>query len=433
MSHFATYEYTDFDNTITWKANMTIASPFVLTVDTIVATTVTAADVVATTFTGGNLLILDNAGGSTRSLEWINTGATKNYLNIGKAIEIGFIDSPAMPGTGITYIRAIDSNGGNDSMVIDALGAGALFFNLHDGTGGFRFVDGGENDVRLLIDFDATNPILTSNSNTISLDDNALITTGIFTAGQLIIPTTGDAGNEILLQHSNTTGGDLVKIATTFEGFAGGSILFQATGNYQTESARDSQLIFSTATDGVDAGALILTSSQDALFLHDVTVTDNLIVNAGHTKDFGLTLMGSVAVGPLRRGGFIGWQPLSTETSTGFTYINVNDQFTLDSALQSSPTDTGNAWISFADGSASFGGHTMTISAAGEVTFKASNDSSSVADEVTLGGYELSAGNRALAISQEAAVAVETDETKFSHKLPVRINGTTYYIMLTTT
>jgi hypothetical protein len=52
---------------------------------------------------------------------------------------------------------------------------------------------------------------------------------------------------------------------------------------------------------------------------------------------------------------------------------------------------------------------------------------------VSLGSYEISAGNRALAISQESAVAAETDETKFSHKLPVRINGSTYYIMLTAT
>ena len=69
----------------------------------------------------------------------------------------------------------------------------------------------------------------------------------------------------------------------------------------------------------------------------------------------------------------------------------------------------------------------------GDLTFNTSADSSSTADEVSLGGYELSAGNRALAISQEAAVAVEVDETKFSHKLPVRINGSTYYIMLTAT
>ena len=68
-----------------------------------------------------------------------------------------------------------------------------------------------------------------------------------------------------------------------------------------------------------------------------------------------------------------------------------------------------------------------------ELKFTASNDSASVANEVSLGGYDISAGNRVLAVSQESAVVTETDETKFSHKMPIRINGTTYYMMLTTT
>jgi hypothetical protein len=69
----------------------------------------------------------------------------------------------------------------------------------------------------------------------------------------------------------------------------------------------------------------------------------------------------------------------------------------------------------------------------GSITMEDNIDSAATTDQVVLGAYDLSAGNRALAISQEAAVAAETDETKFSNKLPVRINGTTYYIMLTTT
>ncbi len=72
-------------------------------------------------------------------------------------------------------------------------------------------------------------------------------------------------------------------------------------------------------------------------------------------------------------------------------------------------------------------------SAGGQLTFEGSNDSGAVANEVTLGGYEIGAGNRVLAISQETAVAVEVDETKFSHKLQARINGVTYYMMLTAT
>ena len=81
----------------------------------------------------------------------------------------------------------------------------------------------------------------------------------------------------------------------------------------------------------------------------------------------------------------------------------------------------------------------MTLSGAGVVSpdhsimFGQSQDSAAVADQVSLGGYEISAGHRALAISSEEVVVVETDETKFSHKLPVRINGATYNIMLCAT
>jgi len=69
----------------------------------------------------------------------------------------------------------------------------------------------------------------------------------------------------------------------------------------------------------------------------------------------------------------------------------------------------------------------------GDLKFFGSEDSAAVADHVALGGYEIGAGNRVLAISQETAVAADTDETKFSNKVQVRINGATYFAMLTTT
>lgn len=68
-----------------------------------------------------------------------------------------------------------------------------------------------------------------------------------------------------------------------------------------------------------------------------------------------------------------------------------------------------------------------------DISFTTSVDSAAVADTVSLGGYEISAGHRALAISSEEVVVTETDETKFSHKLPVRINGATYNLMLCAT
>jgi hypothetical protein len=64
---------------------------------------------------------------------------------------------------------------------------------------------------------------------------------------------------------------------------------------------------------------------------------------------------------------------------------------------------------------------------------KLSEDLGSTPDLIGLFGYEISAGNRTLGIATETAVVAEVDETKFSHKLPLRINGSTYYMMLTAT
>lgn len=64
---------------------------------------------------------------------------------------------------------------------------------------------------------------------------------------------------------------------------------------------------------------------------------------------------------------------------------------------------------------------------------RANIDSAVVANSVSIGGYDIAAGHRALSISCEEVVVAEADETKFSHKLPVRINGATYNIMLTVT
>jgi hypothetical protein len=76
---------------------------------------------------------------------------------------------------------------------------------------------------------------------------------------------------------------------------------------------------------------------------------------------------------------------------------------------------------------------TGALLSAGDIKIGDSVDSATEADQVALGGYEIGAGNRVLAISQETAVAVDTDETKFSHKMQVRLNGATYFMMLTQT
>ena len=55
----------------------------------------------------------------------------------------------------------------------------------------------------------------------------------------------------------------------------------------------------------------------------------------------------------------------------------------------------------------------------------------SLADHVGIAAVDIAGADATLAIATEVAVAVDADETKFSNKLAVRINGATYYIMLT--
>jgi hypothetical protein len=73
------------------------------------------------------------------------------------------------------------------------------------------------------------------------------------------------------------------------------------------------------------------------------------------------------------------------------------------------------------------------IFAAGRLILRESIDSAAVADEVSISRFDIGAGNTVFAISQETTVATEVDETKFSHKMQIRINGATYFMMLTAT
>jgi len=57
--------------------------------------------------------------------------------------------------------------------------------------------------------------------------------------------------------------------------------------------------------------------------------------------------------------------------------------------------------------------------------------STSPVNMIQIFSTDISGDDATLGIRTEASVAAEVDETKFSHKLPVKINGSTYYIMLT--
>jgi hypothetical protein len=70
-----------------------------------------------------------------------------------------------------------------------------------------------------------------------------------------------------------------------------------------------------------------------------------------------------------------------------------------------------------------------SVTGANQETFTTSTDSAAAADSVKIGGYDIAAGHRALAIGSEE-VAVAGIAVASTHKYPVRINGVTYYILL---
>ena len=69
---------------------------------------------------------------------------------------------------------------------------------------------------------------------------------------------------------------------------------------------------------------------------------------------------------------------------------------------------------------------------AGHMTWAASEDSAAVADEVSIGGYDISAGHRAFSFSSEEVVVAGTTQT-FSGYYPIRVNGATVRLALCTT
>jgi hypothetical protein len=72
----------------------------------------------------------------------------------------------------------------------------------------------------------------------------------------------------------------------------------------------------------------------------------------------------------------------------------------------------------------------------GIIVGKGGNAEATITDKCTIGAKDHSGAVSTLAglaIRSEAAIIAETDETKLSHKLPVTINGSEYFIMLTAT
>ena len=63
-------------------------------------------------------------------------------------------------------------------------------------------------------------------------------------------------------------------------------------------------------------------------------------------------------------------------------------------------------------------------------TWQTSADSAAVADQVSIGRYEIGGGNTVLAFSQETTVVGAVAEADFSHAVQVRFNGVSYFLMM---
>lgn len=84
-------------------------------------------------------------------------------------------------------------------------------------------------------------------------------------------------------------------------------------------------------------------------------------------------------------------------------------------------------------GNVGIGTTTFGTSAAGSLAIgNGTAPTTSIANQIEIFSVDIAAA-ATIGIRTEAAVAVDVDETKFSDKLPVKINGTDYFIMLTQT
>ncbi len=106
-----------------------------------------------------------------------------------------------------------------------------------------------------------------------------------------------------------------------------------------------------TLLQGLDVGGDLGVTGNTTLG-GSATVGANLTVNFSHGGG-GVILRGKQANGPLIRGGFITWEHgdgSETSTDHGSTFVNDNGQIVFKSIVQTTATDTGNAYIDLGSG-----------------------------------------------------------------------------------
>jgi len=310
--------------------------------------------------------------------------------------------------TGTTFITLTSQSGGTDTMIL-----GKSFY--FDAGGEYIVSDGSTLTIAGAVSFTGST-IVTADSATIEIGAAGVIKSGATDTDTLLI-----AANDTTFITLTTAATDVCTIANaTMSGtwLASGTVTIPAItlgGNVTTNGRTFEAGAGSIGINSTAASLLFLTTTSDGTYGPYLQMVHE---SANPAND---DIIGAIQVTGRDSAG-----AQNISSSMNFVAENVTD------GAEATKIEWYNRVVAASN-------LAMSLSSIGvlapdhSIMFGQSQDSVLAADQVSLGGYEIGAANRVLAISQETAVAVDVDETKFSHKMQVRINGATYFMMLTAT
>lgn len=251
------------------------------------------------------------------------------------------------------------------------------------------------------------------------LDDEAVVS---FSANSTFIGK--GCGASITTGYQNTAVGALaLELETTGRlNTAIGDGAMRRGGTFANVAIGTAALAYSIGQDNVGVGVGAIGGSNNNSVYENVAVGNNTLYSLNGEQH------GNVALG--HEAGV--W-----ETGSNKLYIDNTSRTNLADAVAKAliygnfASTTANQYLRF---NANVGIKTNTFGTSADGVLGISNGtvpSTSPVNMIQIFSTDISGDDATLGLRTEAAVIAEVDETKFSHKLPVKINGSTYYIMLT--
>ena len=221
---------------------------------------------------------------------------------------------------------------------------------------------------------------------------------------------------------------DRTTSGTAADGIGAGLVLFAEDASGNVEEAGRINAIFTTAAHATQAGRVDITAMGAATGVH---VLSNGNVGIGTTAPSEKLEVGGNIKASLSLYASGGYDQIY---NGGWYQYNTSQHLTLYTSGANSTIrfQTGGAntrMMINSSGNVGIGTTVLGATAAGVLALggTATAPTTSV-DLVHLYGEDISAGNRALAVYQESAVIAAAGIAS-THKIPVRWNGTTYYLM----